>query len=156
MVHRAMSRDLQRRGSANGSSRSKSQLNRSVSSREIGCCVARCLRCAPSQMAPYGRWAGVSPDWKARPDTGNGPPEFDGRLCRRSECRGSAMSFKAVKAKQPAIDAKVCEAFGLLLETGTITELRALGTKQGIVSGYFSDYGAMTNAAAGLSGKVEG
>jgi len=65
------------------------------------------------------------------------------------------MSLPTLK-KQPAIDAVVREALDLLLEPGTVTELRALGKTQGTVSGYFTDCAAMAKAAARLSGKAEG
>ena len=47
-------------------------------------------------------------------------------------------------------------AFDLLLELGAVAELRALGTTQRTVSGYFTNPDAMARAATALSGKAEG
>ena len=47
-------------------------------------------------------------------------------------------------------------AFGLLLELGAVAELRALGTTQRTVSGYFTNLNAMARAATALSGNAEG
>src|SRR5271157_253469 len=60
------------------------------------------------------------------------------------------------RTERHVIDATVREAFDLLLEPGTVVELRALGTRQGTVSGYFDDRATMAKAAARLSGKAEG
>src|SRR5215831_2998475 len=68
------------------------------------------------------------------------------------------MSLRELESKPriPPIEPTVHEALELLLEPGAVTELRALGTMKGTVSGYFTDPAATAQSASKLSGKAEG
>ena len=51
---------------------------------------------------------------------------------------------------------EIRSGLSLLLEPGSVSELRVLGSGHGTVSGYFNDFEAMARCAAELSGKAEG
>ena len=54
-------------------------------------------------------------------------------------------------------DADECRrALSILPEPGSVFEIRALGTKKGIISGYFDDREKAVQAVASISGKVPG
>lgn len=53
----------------------------------------------------------------------------------------------------PAI---IRDALGVLLDPGTVVELRVLQTQKGVVSGYFDDLSALAEAAACWSGRAAG
>jgi hypothetical protein len=48
------------------------------------------------------------------------------------------------------------EALSVLVEPGSVVELRALNTRRGTVSGYFDQHRLLAEAASGLCGKAEG
>src|SRR5262245_41156784 len=50
----------------------------------------------------------------------------------------------------------IAEALALLLEPGSVAELRVLNTNRGTVSGYFDDANALARAAAQWSGQAPG
>ena len=57
----------------------------------------------------------------------------------------------------PAFDIDMIQrALELLVEPGTVVELRIPGTRHGTVSGYFNDLDAMRKCAVSMSGKAEG
>jgi hypothetical protein len=52
--------------------------------------------------------------------------------------------------------AEIARALALLYAPGDVVELRAPGSRQGTLSGYFDDFAALATAAARLSGTVPG
>jgi hypothetical protein len=54
------------------------------------------------------------------------------------------------------LKSQVEEGFRLLVPAGAVVELRALGTPQAVISGYFNDLDQLVRGAARLSGKAEG
>src|SRR5437667_9884109 len=50
--------------------------------------------------------------------------------------------------------AEIRRALGLLLEPGSVAELRILHTRRGTVSGYFDDFDALGRVAGEWSGKA--
>ncbi len=57
---------------------------------------------------------------------------------------------------QQRVRSGIREAISLLLEPGTVTEIRSPGTRRGTLSGYYDDFDALAGRAAALDGAVPG